>query len=93
MNDWLDYQGSGSSRAYTNDTLSHAAPMKNTTSNGYDYLNSRLSELTKQEDELVALAGEAANLMNTAYGKLRTAYGKFQVIDKKWLLWIRLVGI
>ena len=46
MNDWLDYQGSGSSRAYTNDTLSHAAPMKNTTSNGYDYLNSRLSELT-----------------------------------------------
>ena len=83
MNDWLDYQGSGSSRAYTNDTLSHAAPMKNTTSNGYDYLNSRLSELTKQEDELVALAGEAANLMNTAYGKLRTAYGKIQVIDKK----------
>ena len=83
MNDWLDYQGSGSSRAYTNDTLSHAAPVKKTTSNGYDYLNSRLSELTKQEDELVALAGEAANLMNTAYGKLRTAYGKFQIIDKK----------
>ena len=83
MNDWLDYQGSGSSRAYTNDTLSHAAPMKKTTSNGYDYLNSRLSELTKQEDELVALAGEAANLMNTAYGKLRTAYGKIQIIDKK----------
>lgn len=83
MNDWLDYQGSGSSRAYTNDTLSHAAPVKNTTSNGYNYLNSRLSELTKQEDELVALAGEAANLMNTGYGKLRTAYGKIQVIDKK----------
>lgn len=83
MNDWLDYQGSGSSRAYANDTLSHAAPMKKATSNGYDYLNSRLSELTKQEDELVALAGEAANLMNTAYGKLRTAYGKFQIIDKK----------
>ena len=83
MNDWLDYQGSGSSRAYTNDTLSHAAPVKNTTSNGYNYLNSRLSELTKQEDELVALAGEAANLMNTAYGKLRTAYGKIQIIDKK----------
>lgn len=83
MNDWLDYQGSGSSRAYANDTLSHAAPMKKATSNGYDYLNSRLSELTKQEDELVALAGEAANLMNTAYGKLRTAYGKLQIIDKK----------
>lgn len=83
MNDWLDYQGSGSSRAYTNDTLSHAAPVKNSTSGGYNYLNSRLSELTKQEDELVALAGEAANLMNTAYGKLRTAYGKIQVIDKK----------
>ncbi len=83
MNDWLDYQGSGSSRAYTNDTLSHAAPVKNSTSGGYDYLNSRLSELSKQEDELVALAGEAANLMNTAYGKLRTAYGKIQLIDKK----------
>ena len=25
MNDWLDYQGSGSSRAYANNTLSHAS--------------------------------------------------------------------
>lgn len=63
------------------DFIEHADVSRQT--NGYDYLNSRLSELTKQEDELVALAGEAANLMNTAYGKLRTAYGKIQIIDKK----------
>ena len=25
MNDWLDYKGSGSSRAYMGDTISHAA--------------------------------------------------------------------
>ena len=25
MNDWLDYKGSGSSRAYTGDTIAHAA--------------------------------------------------------------------
>lgn len=80
MNDWLDYQGSGSSRAYTNDTLSHAAPMKNTTSNGsgsaYDNINKKLDAFYAALQKNMSLKRQAFTMVNSFAEKARETKSK-----------------
>lgn len=80
MNDWLDYQGSGSSRAYTNDTLSHAAPMKNTTSNGsgsaYDNINKKLDAFYAALQKNMSLKRQAVTMVNSFAEKARETKSK-----------------
>lgn len=64
MNDWLDYQGSGSSRAYTNDTLSHA---------------SWLPDVSKQyqaDDRLLNAYAEKAKKLKSEYKTLLNDYNR-----------------
>lgn len=80
MNDWLDYQGSGSSRAYTNDTLSHAAPMKNTTSNSsssaYDNINKKLDAFYTALQKNMSLKRQAFTMVNSFAEKARETKSK-----------------
>ena len=61
MNDWLDYKGSGSSRAYTGDTISHAA--RTMLDKAREYASTR-SSVKSAYDELLKLDGEITALGN-----------------------------
>ena len=62
MNDWLDYKGSGSSRAYMGDTISHAA--KPAVENARKLaamrssVKSAFNELLKLDDAITALGNQ-----------------------------------
>ena len=61
MNDWLDYKGSGSSRAYMGDTISHAA--RTMLDKAREYASTR-SSVKSAYDELLKLDGEITALGN-----------------------------
>lgn len=65
MNDWLDYKGSGSSRAYMGDTISHAA--KPTVENARKIAAMR-SSVKSAYDELRKLDWAVTDLGNQLYG-------------------------
>ena len=62
MNDWLDYKGSGSSRAYMGDTISHGA--KTSVENARKMavmrssVKSAFNELLKLDDAITALGNQ-----------------------------------
>lgn len=65
MNDWLDYKGSGSSRAYMGDTISHGAMVS--VDNARKMASLRVSvksaynELLKLDHEITALGNQLSN--------------------------------
>ena len=66
MNDWLDYKGSGSSRAYMGDTIAHAA--RTALEKAREYASTR-SSVKSAYDELLKLDREITELGN----ELKTA--------------------
>ena len=68
MNDWLDYQGSGSSRAYANNTISHA---------------SRVPTGTPQFDadhRLITAYAEKMKKLKSEYKSLKSDYNKYMTL-------------
>ena len=85
MNDWLDYKGSGSSRAYMGDTIAHAA--RTALNKAREYASTR-SSVKSAYDELLKLDREITELGN----ELKTAAKSRQKIIKtaamsKYSLW------
>ena len=85
MNDWLDYKGSGSSRAYMGDTIAHAA--RTALDKAREYASTR-SSVKSAYDELLKLDREITELGN----ELKTAAKSRQKIIKtaamsKYSLW------
>ena len=77
MNDWLDYKGSGSSRAYMGDTISHAA--RTMLDKAREYASTRSSvksaydELLKLDSEITALGNEIKTADKSRRKTLKTA--------------------
>ena len=66
MNDWLDYKGSGSSRAYMGDTIAHNAEALYKQREAYDRLSKALIEKAyKQLDELKAVQESVTKIDDT----------------------------
>ena len=77
MNDWLDDKGSGSSRAYMGDTISHAA--RTMLDKAREYASTRSSvksaydELLKLDSEITALGNEIKTADKSRRKALKTA--------------------
>lgn len=76
MNDWLDYQGSGSSRAYTNNTLSHASGFP-TGSKQYDaddrLINAYAEKMKKLKSEYKTILNDYNRSMKSYYNYMNNA--------------------
>lgn len=70
MNDWLDYQGSGSSRAYTNNTLSHAAKER---VRFRDSINDTIGKVMDKVTDADHKASDAKNKQREAEERLEAA--------------------
>ncbi len=93
MNDWLDYRGSGSNRAYANDTLSHAAPMKNaavssrSNDNAYNNLNAKLDLLYKSTQDLINLARNLRTSYESMISAARNTKKNLTLAEGKYKMW------
>ena len=93
MNDWLDYQGSGSSRAYSN-TIEHAAVSKSTrpdaiqtNSNAYNSLNAKLDQLYKSTQDLINLARNLRTSYESMISAARNAKKNLTLAEGKYKMW------
>ena len=93
MNDWLDYQGSGSSRAYSN-TIEHAAASKSTrpdaiptNSNAYNSLNAKLDQLYKSTQDLINLARNLRTSYESMISAARNAKKNLTLAEGKYKMW------
>nr|DAH33504.1 MAG TPA: hypothetical protein [Caudoviricetes sp.] len=76
MNDWLDYQGSGSSRAYANNTLSHASwvPMGSNQYNAdYRLINAYAEKMKKLKNEYKILLNDYNRSIKSYHNNMREA--------------------
>lgn len=95
MNDWLDYKGSGSSRAYMGDTIAHAArtaldkareyaSTRSSVKSAYDELLKLDREITELGNELKTAAKSRQKSIKTAamskYSLWKTKYAAFKTL-------------
>lgn len=95
MNDWLDYKGSGSSRAYMGDTIAHAArtalgkareyaSTRSSVESAYDELLKLDREITELGNELKTAAKSRQKSIKTAamskYSLWKTKYAAFKTL-------------
>lgn len=98
MNDWLNYAGSGSSRAYSN-TIEHAAVSRRTTApkpynrnvpannNAYNILNSNLDQLYKSTQDLINLARNLRTSVESMISAARNAKKNLTLGEGKYKMW------
>lgn len=95
MNDWLDYKGSGSSRAYMGDTIAHSArtmldkareyaSTRSSVKSAYDELLKLDREITELGNELKTAAKSRQKIIKTAamskYSLWKTKYAAFKTL-------------
>nr|DAH33502.1 MAG TPA: hypothetical protein [Caudoviricetes sp.] len=99
MNDWLDYVGSGSSRACSN-TIEHTAVSRRTTApkptsnynapasgNMYNSLNNRLDQLYKSTQDLINLARNLRTSVESMISAARNAKKNLTLCEGKYKMW------
>lgn len=93
MNDWLDYQGSGSSRAYSN-TIEHAAVSKSissnarqTNGNAYNSLNAKLDQLYKSTQDLINSTRNLRTSYESMISAARNTKKNLTLAEGKYKLW------
>lgn len=94
MNDWLDYAGSGSSRAYSN-TIEHAArsttisKSNSLTDNGvYSRINGNLDQLYKSTQDLINLTRSLRTSYENMVTAARNTKKNVTLADSKSKMWV-----
>lgn len=87
-NDWLDYQGSGSSKAYANNTISHAAvPKPIANNNAYNSLNNKLDQFYKSTQDLINLARNLRTSYESMISAARNTKKNVTLAEGKYKMW------